>query len=87
MCIDFPKSYQNAPETTLGVVAFAKEFYKNLAYVSFVDTPDAKNIFEGNYNLDDILLGLSVLTKVQIKPNDTLIILDEIFKNSFRKIS
>ena len=58
--------------------AFAKEFYKNFAYVSFVDTPDAKNIFEGNYNLDDILLGLSVLTKVQIKPNDTLIVLDEI---------
>ena len=58
--------------------AFAKEFYKNLAYVSFVDMPDAKNIFEGNYDLDDILLSLSVLTKVQIKPNDTLIILDEI---------
>lgn len=57
---------------------FAQEAYKNFAYVSFVDTPDAKNIFQGNYNIDNILLGLSVLTKVHIQPHDTLIILDEI---------
>lgn len=57
---------------------FAKECYAKVAYISFVDTPDAKNIFEGNYNLDNILLGLNVLTNVQITPNDTLIIIDEI---------
>ena len=57
---------------------FAKESYKKTAYISFVDTPDAKNIFEGNYNLNNILLGLNVLTGVQITPKDTLIILDEI---------
>lgn len=57
---------------------FAKECYAKVAYISFVDTPDAKNIFEGNYNLDNILLGLNVLTNVQITPHDTLIIIDEI---------
>ena len=57
---------------------FTKESYKKTAYISFVDTPDAKNIFEGNYNLNNILLGLNVLTGVQITPKDTLIILDEI---------
>ncbi len=58
--------------------AFAKEFYKKVAYISFVDTPSAMNIFDGNYNLDNILLGLNVLTNLQITPHDTLIILDEI---------
>lgn len=58
--------------------AFAREYYKKTAYISFVDTPDAKNIFDGNYNLDNMLLGMGVLTKTKITPNDTLIILDEI---------
>ena len=57
---------------------FAKTQYKKFAYISFVDTPEAMNIFEGNYDLENILLGLNVLTNVQITPNDTLIILDEI---------
>ena len=57
---------------------FAKTHYKKFAYISFVDTPEAINIFDGNYNLDNMLLGISILTKVQITPRDTLIILDEI---------
>jgi len=57
---------------------FAKLYYTKVAYISFVDTPDAKNIFEGNYTLDNILLGLNVLTNIQITPHDTLIIIDEI---------
>ena len=57
---------------------FAKTHYKKFAYISFVDTPEAINIFDGNYNLDNILLGIRILTKVQITPRDTLIILDEI---------
>lgn len=57
---------------------FAEQHYAKVAYVSFVDTPEAKNIFDGNYNLDNILLGLNVLTNVQITPNNTLIIFDEI---------
>lgn len=58
--------------------AFAKQYYAKVAYVSFADTPDAKNIFKGDYNLDNILLGLNLLTNVQITPQDTLIIFDEI---------
>lgn len=57
---------------------FAKANYKKFAYISFTDTPEAMNIFEGNYNLDNILLGINILTNVQITPQDTLIILDEI---------
>lgn len=57
---------------------FAKTNYKKFAYVSFVDTPEAMNIFEGNYDLDNILLGINVLTSVLVTPQDTLIILDEI---------
>ena len=57
---------------------FAKTQYKKFAYISFVDTPEVMNIFEGNYDLENILLGINVLTNVQITPNDTLIILDEI---------
>ena len=57
---------------------FAKEYYSQTAYISFTDMPDAKNVFEGNYNLENILLGLNVLTGVQITPHNTLIIFDEI---------
>ncbi|MBQ9182699.1 MAG: AAA family ATPase, partial [Neisseriaceae bacterium] len=57
---------------------FAQQHYAKMAYISFVDTPDAANIFSGNYNLDHILLGISVLTQTTITAEDTLIIFDEI---------
>ncbi len=58
--------------------AFGKAHYIYTAYVSFNDNADAKTIFEATYNIDNIILGLSVLTNTKITPGETLIILDEI---------
>ncbi len=57
---------------------FGKEYYKKVAYVSFNDREDVKKIFEESYNVQNIIMSLSLLCDVQITPNDTLIIFDEI---------
>lgn len=57
---------------------FAKTHYKNVAYVSFNDREDAKQIFNVSYDVDNIILSLSAITGVPISPKDTLIIFDEI---------
>lgn len=57
---------------------FGKKFYNKTAYISFVDSPEAIQIFEKGYNLENILLSLETLTGVSITENDTLIIFDEI---------
>ena len=57
---------------------FAKQHYAKMAYISFADMPDAANIFQGNYHLEQILLGISIFTQTTITAEDTLIIFDEI---------
>lgn len=57
---------------------FAKTYYKKVAYISFNDQEDAKQIFSGSYNIKNIILSLGLISGVQISADDTLIILDEI---------
>ena len=57
---------------------FGKECYENTAYVNFYDTPEAHNVFEGSYNVANIISALGSITNEQIVPGKTLIILDEI---------
>lgn len=57
---------------------FGRECYENTAYVNFYDTPEAHNVFEGSYNVANIISALGSITNEQIVPGNTLIILDEI---------
>lgn len=57
---------------------FGKVYYKKTAYISLSDNLDAHKIFEGSYDLQNMIQALSAISKVKITPNDTLIILDEI---------
>lgn len=57
---------------------FGRECYENTAYVNFYDTPEAHNVFEGSYNVANIISALGSITNEQIVPGKTLIILDEI---------
>lgn len=57
---------------------FAKTHYKKVAYISFNDQENAKQIFSGSYNIENIILSLGLISGVQISADDTLIILDEI---------
>ena len=57
---------------------FGKENYKKVAYVSFYNNHTMKDVFESDFDMERILMSLSIETGVSITPNDTLIILDEI---------
>ena len=57
---------------------FGKNEYKTVAYVSCDRTDGVKNIFENGFNTEHIIRNLSALTGIDIKPKETLIILDEI---------
>lgn len=57
---------------------FGKTNYKKVAYISFNDREDAKQIFDASYDVKNLILSLSVISGVQISPEDTLIIFDEI---------
>ena len=57
---------------------FAKRAYKKEAYVVCRKNELAKQIFSQDFDVSRILRALRALTGVDITPNDTLIILDEI---------
>jgi len=58
---------------------FAKRYYKNYIYINFELTPEKKNIFDGDLDVDSIVRRLSVyFTDVNIEPYKTIIFLDEI---------
>ncbi len=57
---------------------FGREEYRNTAYLSFADKPQAAQIFAADYDTEDIIQSISLLTNEEIIPGETLVILDEI---------
>ncbi|MGM9779802.1 MAG: ATP-binding protein [Prevotella sp.] len=57
---------------------FAKREYKKEAYVICRKNEYAKSIFTKDFDVERILRGLRAITSVDITPDDTLIILDEV---------
>ena len=57
---------------------FGRQHYQKTAYIIFTDSPEAAQIFDGNYDLDRILLHLKIFSNTEIQADDTLIVLDEI---------
>lgn len=58
--------------------AFGEQEYEAVVYVNFDKDADVADIFRHGYDTSKILLSLSAITGVDIKPQTTLIILDEI---------
>ena len=56
---------------------FGKNEYKNVAYINCDDSPEMLALFF-NYDTKRLLRGFSSISKEEIKPGETLIILDEI---------
>src|SRR6266568_199439 len=52
--------------------------YKKVAYINFESTVTLKNLFTGNFDIQQIILALEIETKVTIEADNTLIIFDEI---------
>lgn len=57
---------------------FGKQFYEKTAYINFDDNSRMKNLFDGDFNIDRIIQGLKIESGVNIEPDNTLIIFDEI---------
>lgn len=58
--------------------AFGKKEYAKLAFFSLDRDKKAAEIFEKGGTSNDLLLALSAISQVDITPNDTLVVLDEI---------
>lgn len=57
---------------------FGNKYYEKCAYINFDDNARMKHLFEEDFNLENIILGLQIESGVKIEPENTLIILDEI---------
>lgn len=57
---------------------FAQREYAKMAYVVCRKNPIVKEIFAVDFNVERILRALSALAGVDITPNDTILILDEV---------
>jgi uncharacterized protein len=57
---------------------FGKTEYNQFVYVNFEDTPNLKNLFEQDFDINRILKVLEIHSKIKVTPEDTLIIFDEI---------
>ena len=60
------------------VKEFGKRAYKNVVYINFESTKTLQNLFETDYSIERILFALRVETGVEIEPENTLLIFDEI---------
>ena len=57
---------------------FGEKYYEKCAYINFDDNTRMDKLFEEDFDLDRIIQGLKIESGVNIEPENTLIILDEI---------
>lgn len=57
---------------------FGKEYYDKIAYINFDDNSRMNKLFEEDFDLDRIMQGLKIESGVNIEPQNTLIVFDEI---------
>lgn len=57
---------------------FGKRYYEDIAYFNFEETGALNTVFEKDYNVQRIVLELGLFAGKSLKPESTLIILDEI---------
>lgn len=57
---------------------FGNKFYEKCAYINFDDNSRMNKLFDEDFDLNRIIQGLKIESGVNIEPENTLIILDEI---------
>ena len=57
---------------------FGRRYFKNFAYVNFDNNERMAALFEGNLDINRLLLAINAETGVKIEANETLIIFDEV---------
>ena len=64
---------------TSSVQEFARKNYKNVVYINFKESDDAKKVFDGNLDVNRIIIDLSALIpRARFKEGDTVLIFDEV---------
>ena len=57
---------------------FGRTAFEQCAYINFDRNERMQNLFSGDFDVDRILRGLAIESGMEIDPENTLIILDEI---------
>lgn len=57
---------------------FGRTYFEKCAYINFDRNRRMQQLFSGDFNVDRILQGLAIESDVEIEPENTLILLDEI---------
>lgn len=57
---------------------FGRRFFRQVAYVNFDNNERMREVFQGDYNIERIIMAIHIETGVKIVPQETLIIFDEI---------
>lgn len=57
---------------------FGKQYFSKVAYVTFYNNQRMKRVFDDDYDIDRIIMNINIEAKVEVTPDDTLIIFDEI---------
>ena len=57
---------------------FGRLYFEKCAYINFDRNKRMEQLFSGDFSVDRILAGLAIESGVEIEPENTLIILDEI---------
>ena len=60
---------------------FGENYYETLAYINFDDNYKMEELFSEDFNLEKIIQGLKIEANVNIEPEKTLIIFDEVQEN------
>jgi len=64
---------------TFIIETFCKENYENYVYINFYQNEEAKEIFNGNFDMDTIVKKITLMyPKFKLIPNKTVLFLDEI---------
>jgi hypothetical protein len=63
---------------TFAIRTVGKEVFDSFVEFNFIKTPKLKSIFDNPIDTNDILLRISALTNVKLKPGKTLIFFDEV---------
>jgi len=57
---------------------FGENFYENYAYINFDNNERMKSLFEGNFDIERLIMALQIESGTRISSENTLLIFDEI---------
>ncbi len=85
--LDWKKSSSRKPLLIMGarqvgktwlMLEFGRKYYRDVAYISFDNNENMRQVLEGGFDVKRILLMLRAETAKNIRPEETLIIFDEV---------